>query len=164
MGADADPTELDELDPLPLGAAPAAEDLDLTAVLHALSDPIRLRIVAGLADGAEHACGSVQLPIVKSTKSHHLRVLRDAGIISSRVDGKRRMNSLRRADLERRFPGLLDAVLGAQAAAAVTGAQAAAAVTGAQAAAAVTGAQASVLPDARAIPADVSALPGARAS
>ena len=40
------------LDPIP---HPAREDLDLTAVLHALSDPMRLRIVAGLAGRATRA-------------------------------------------------------------------------------------------------------------
>jgi DNA-binding transcriptional ArsR family regulator len=97
-----------------VAAAPAAEpDLDLVEVLQALSDPIRLRIVAKLADGGEYGCNSVELPIVKSTRSHHFSVLREAGVISQRTEGKSRLNRLRRAELEQRFPGLLDAVLGA---------------------------------------------------
>ena len=48
----------------------------------------------------------------KSTLTHHFRVLREAGVIEQRADGTARLNSLRREDLEQRFPGLLDAVLG----------------------------------------------------
>ncbi len=93
---------------------PAAADLELSAVLHALSDPLRLRIVAALADGGERSCGSFELPIVKSTCTHHFRVLREAGVVSQRVAGKSKLNALRREDLESRFPGLLAAVLGAE--------------------------------------------------
>jgi DNA-binding transcriptional ArsR family regulator len=88
-----------------------SDTLDLAAVLHALSDPIRLRIVAQLADGEEHNCGSFGLPIAKSTCSHHFRVLREAGIVQQRIDGKCRLNRLRTEQLEQRFPGLLAAVL-----------------------------------------------------
>jgi DNA-binding transcriptional ArsR family regulator len=91
---------------------PAGSDtLDLATILHALSDPIRLLIVAKLADGQEHTCGSFGLPIAKSTSSHHFRVLREAGIVQQRIDGKCRLNRLRAEQLEQRFPGLLDAVL-----------------------------------------------------
>jgi DNA-binding transcriptional ArsR family regulator len=86
-------------------------ELELAGVLHALSDPIRLRIVAQLADGEEHTCGSFGLPIAKSTKSHHFRVLREAGVVCQRIDGKNRLNRLRRDVLEERFPGLLDSIL-----------------------------------------------------
>lgn len=87
--------------------------LELTTVLQALADPIRLRIVAALADDREWTCGSLELPIAKSTKSHHLRVLGEAGIVSRRVEGKCRMIRLRRAAVEARFPGLLESVLAA---------------------------------------------------
>lgn len=85
--------------------------LDLATILHALSDPVRLLMIAQLADGQEHTCGSIDLPVSKSTRSHHSRVLREAGIIAQRVDGKCRYNRLRRDELEQRFPGLLDSVL-----------------------------------------------------
>jgi DNA-binding transcriptional ArsR family regulator len=85
--------------------------LDLATILHALSDPLRLRIVAQLADGSEHTCGSFGLPIAKSTCSHHFRVLREAGVVSQRIDGKCRLNRLRSEQLNERFPGLLAAVL-----------------------------------------------------
>lgn len=92
---------------------PAAAELELSAVLHALSDPLRLRIVAALADGSERSCGSFELPIVKSTCTHHFRVLREAGVVAQRSAGKTKLNRLRREDLESRFPGLLAAVLAA---------------------------------------------------
>lgn len=97
--------------------APAeVTSLELGAVLHALSDPIRLAIVEELADEGELCCGAFELPITKSTCSHHFRVLREAGVISTRVDGKNRLNALRRDALEERFPGLLDAILHARSA------------------------------------------------
>jgi DNA-binding transcriptional ArsR family regulator len=94
---------------------PDCEALELAAVLHALSDPMRLRIVAALAGGQERSCKSIDLPVVKSTCTHHFRVLREAGVIRQRVEGTTRLNSLRRKDLDERFPGLVDAVLSAHA-------------------------------------------------
>jgi DNA-binding transcriptional ArsR family regulator len=91
---------------------PEPAEIDLSAVLHALSDPMRLRIVARLAvQGGEHTCGSFKLPIVKSTCTHHFKVLREAGLIRQRVVGTKRVNSLRREEIEARFPGLLAAVV-----------------------------------------------------
>jgi DNA-binding transcriptional ArsR family regulator len=92
---------------------PATGEIELAGVLQALSDPIRLRIVVALRAGDELSCKSIDLPVVKSTCTHHFRVLREAGVIRQRHEGTSRLNSLRRADLDRRFPGLLDAVLGA---------------------------------------------------
>ena len=91
---------------------PAPDQIEIAAVLHALSDPIRLRIVAALAAGQERSCKSIDLPVVKSTCTHHFRVLREAGVIRQRQEGTARLNSLRRDDLDARFPGLLEAVLG----------------------------------------------------
>jgi len=67
--------------------------------------------VKELAAGGEQACGAMPLPVSASTRSHHLRILREAGLTVTRVEGTQRMVSLRRDDLESRFPGLLDAVL-----------------------------------------------------
>ena len=92
---------------------PEVGDIELPAVLHALSDPVRLQIVAGLASGEERPCGSVALPVTKSTRSHHFRVLREAGLIRTRQVGTSRLSALRRDDLEARFPGLLATVLSA---------------------------------------------------
>jgi DNA-binding transcriptional ArsR family regulator len=94
---------------------PSREQIELPAVLHALSDPQRLRIVRELSDdpGTARPCGSFDLGVTKSTCTHHFRVLREAGVISQHEAGTARLNSLRREDLEQRFPGLLDAVLSA---------------------------------------------------
>jgi DNA-binding transcriptional ArsR family regulator len=92
---------------------PPVADLELAAVLHALSDPIRLRIVRDLAERGACNCGTFAVPVAKSTLSHHLRVLRDAGVTFTEPVGTARVVSLRRADLDTRFPGLLDAVLAA---------------------------------------------------
>ena len=93
-------------------AHPNRADLELGAVLHALSDPVRLKIVAALAgvDG-EANCGSFDVPVTKSTCTHHFKVLREAGVIHQRQEGTSRLNSLRRDDLEACFPGLLETVL-----------------------------------------------------
>jgi DNA-binding transcriptional ArsR family regulator len=72
---------------------------------------MRLQIVRDLADGRERTCKSFDLPVVKSTCTHHFRVLREAGVIRQRLEGTTRLNSLRREDLDHRFPGLLDSVL-----------------------------------------------------
>jgi DNA-binding transcriptional ArsR family regulator len=91
---------------------PTVEELELEAVLHALSDPQRLRIVAALAEDAlPRRCGSFDLLVTKSTLTHHFRVLREAGVIRQQEEGTSRFNSLRRDDLGARFPGLLEAIL-----------------------------------------------------
>jgi DNA-binding transcriptional ArsR family regulator len=91
---------------------PKRSEIELTGVMHALSDPTRLSIVQELADGHEQACGTFAVDVGKSTLSQHFKVLRDAGLVTTRVDGTTRMQTLRRADLDARFPGLLDAILG----------------------------------------------------
>jgi DNA-binding transcriptional ArsR family regulator len=91
---------------------PTPEDIELATVLHALSDPQRLRIVRELsADPEPRPCGAFDVDVSKSTCTHHFRVLREAGVIEQEVLGTSRLNSLRREDLDARFPGLLDAVL-----------------------------------------------------
>lgn len=94
-------------------AHPTVAEIQLAAVLHALSDPMRLKIVTGLAGGGTRTCKSFELPVTKSTCTHHFRVLRDAGVIRQRLEGTTRLSSLRREELEQRFPGLIDAVLSA---------------------------------------------------
>jgi DNA-binding transcriptional ArsR family regulator len=93
---------------------PSREELEIAGVLHALSDPQRLSIVRDLAeDPTPRRCGSFDLCVTKSTLTHHFRVLREAGVIDQREEGTARLNTLRREDLDARFPGLLDAVLAA---------------------------------------------------
>jgi DNA-binding transcriptional ArsR family regulator len=93
---------------------PSCDELELSAVLHALSDPARLAIVRWLAQGDECTCGMFDLGLSKPTLSHHFRVLREAGVVRTRPEGRRRMLSLRADDLNERFPGLLEAVLSAR--------------------------------------------------
>ena len=90
---------------------PAAGELELPDVLQALSDPVRLTIVRELAAGGEQACGAMPLGVSASTRSHHFKILREAGLTVTRVHGTQRLVTLRRADVDRRFPGLLAAVL-----------------------------------------------------
>ena len=94
-------------------AHPELDDIELSTVLHALSDPVRLRIVAGLARADDLSCGSFELPVTKSTCTHHFKVLREAGIIRQRHRGTARLNTLRREELDARFPGLLATILDA---------------------------------------------------
>jgi DNA-binding transcriptional ArsR family regulator len=94
---------------------PARGELELSAVLHALSDPARLEIVRRLAAGDEPPCGTFSLGLSKATLSHHFKVLRECGVVRTRPEGRKRLLSLRVDDLEARFPGLLRAVLTATA-------------------------------------------------
>jgi DNA-binding transcriptional ArsR family regulator len=90
---------------------PALEEITLAAVMAALSDHVRVEIVRQLAADGERTCGSFDLGVSKATRSHHMRVLRQAGITHTRAEGTHRHVSLRRDDVDARFPGLLDAVL-----------------------------------------------------
>lgn len=94
---------------------PATEDIELAQVMHALADPVRLEIVARLERQPGTACAAVSIGIDlhKSTMSHHYQVLREAGVTLTRLEGRTRLVELRRADLDSRFPGLLDSVLAA---------------------------------------------------
>ncbi|GAB4041390.1 ArsR/SmtB family transcription factor [Spirosoma jeollabukense] len=91
---------------------PTTDQITLTGVLHALSDPVRLNFVQCLAKlTSESPCGAIPSPVAKSTMSHHLRVLREAGIIHIRTEGTQSLTSLRQHELEEKFPGVLDSVL-----------------------------------------------------
>jgi DNA-binding transcriptional ArsR family regulator len=92
---------------------PRPEDIELPAVMAALSDPVRVTIVRTLAEQGEMACGAMPLPVSNATRSHHFRVLRAAGLTLTRPVGTYKYVSLRRDCLDERFPGLLDAVLAA---------------------------------------------------
>jgi DNA-binding transcriptional ArsR family regulator len=95
-------------------AHPSREEIELGLVLHALSDSVRLNMVKALASGeTERSCGSFDVPVTKSTCTHHFRVLREAGVIRQRQSGTARLNTLRSEDLEARFPGLLTTILDA---------------------------------------------------
>lgn len=93
---------------------PAASEFALERVLYALSDSIRLEIVRHLARVDAASCGELDGGRPKSTVSHHFKVLREAGLVYTENSGTIHINSLRRADMESRFPGLLAAILSQQ--------------------------------------------------
>ncbi|MGP3940955.1 MULTISPECIES: ArsR/SmtB family transcription factor [Streptomyces] len=96
--------------PLP---EPAVEEIRLETVLGALSDPLRLRIVRKLlleSERFDHTCGWFGLDRPKSSLTHHFKALREAGITRQRQYGLERRSHVRIADLDARFPGLLDLV------------------------------------------------------
>ncbi|MFD4934145.1 ArsR/SmtB family transcription factor [Streptomyces virginiae] len=98
-------------------AHPEEGEIRLDGVLHALSDPVRLSIVLDLAASAQDlACSSFDLPVTKSTTTHHFRVLRESGVVRQAYRGTTKLNALRREELQSLFPGLLDSVLAAAAA------------------------------------------------
>ena len=90
---------------------PPVAELTLERLLHALSDPMRLEIVRHLSRVGVATCGELDAGRPKSSMSHHFRILRDAGLVHTRPEGTVHQNTLRQADLETRFPGLLQAVL-----------------------------------------------------
>jgi len=90
---------------------PSASEFALERVLYALSDSIRLDIVRHLARVESASCGELDGGRPKSTVSHHFKVLREAGLVLTESTGTMHMNSLRRDDIESRFPGLLAAIL-----------------------------------------------------
>lgn len=90
---------------------PDADELLLERVLYALSDSIRLDIVRHLANVASATCGELDGGRPKSTVSHHFKVLRESGLVFTANTGTSHVNTLRRDVIERRFPGLLDAIL-----------------------------------------------------
>ncbi|WP_223777415.1 helix-turn-helix domain-containing protein [Streptomyces sp. 135] len=92
---------------------PFPEEMDLRTVLHALADPLRYGVIARFLRepaGAERTCASFQLPVSKSTTSHHFKVMREAGLLRMVDHGNSRTAVLRREELDERFPGLLDLV------------------------------------------------------
>jgi DNA-binding transcriptional ArsR family regulator len=89
---------------------PPASALDLPTILRTVGDPVRLEIVRLLADGRPRICGQLQeaLGLAASTGSYHLRLLREAGVTRTTARGTQREITLRREELEDRFPGLLE--------------------------------------------------------
>ncbi|WP_245231804.1 ArsR/SmtB family transcription factor [Streptomyces novaecaesareae] len=93
---------------------PGLEDVSVQQVLEALADPARRSVVRTLAhSGTDLSCGSFDLPVGRSTSSHHFSVLREAGLLRQYYIGTTKMNALRTTELEHRFPGLLTAVIAA---------------------------------------------------
>ena len=93
---------------------PSVDEVSLQQLLEALVDPVRRSVVRQLADaGQDKSCGTFDLPVSRSTSTHHFNVLREAGLIRQHYVGTTKYNSLRRDEIERRFPGLLDSLLAA---------------------------------------------------
>ena len=91
---------------------PEPEQILLENVLFALGNPLRLAIVRQIADGSESSCNTLRpQDVAKSTMTHHWRVLRDSGVIWQRTQGRENIISLRREDLDARFPGLMTTLL-----------------------------------------------------
>ena len=94
--------------------SPELEDVDVLTVLQALSDPVRLEMVRQLANCPAQGglqCGQMKLPVKKAAASHHLKVLYEAGLVDGEKQGVHKIITLRRKELDQRFPGLLDSVL-----------------------------------------------------
>lgn len=90
---------------------PSADDIGLDGLLHALADPARRAIVAKLLAQGEMNCGESCGDMAPSTISHHHRILRESGLIRSEKRGVAVVSSVRQAEIEARFPGLLTVVL-----------------------------------------------------
>lgn len=92
---------------------PLRDEISLPKVLHALSDPVRMEIVIKIARAGQIACGAFDIPMPKSTLSHHFKVLRESGVVACRREGNVLINSIRVEDLEARFPGVISAIIAA---------------------------------------------------
>jgi DNA-binding transcriptional ArsR family regulator len=90
---------------------PQCEDISLVGVLYALGDSVRLQIVQRLAETGELTCSELDCAVAKSTMSHHFKILRESGLVLTRKEGTQHINTLRTADLEKLYPGLLTVVL-----------------------------------------------------
>ena len=90
---------------------PEPAQLDLSAILDALSDPVRRGIVLRLAECGPHRCSAFLDMGSKTNLTYHTARLREAGLVHMRIEGPSRIVSLRQDDLETRFPGLLAAIL-----------------------------------------------------
>ena len=104
---------------------PDINDVDLGDVLHALADPHRRAVIAALAadpDGVERLCASLEMQVTRSTKTHHWKVLREAGLVYQRDVGNGAYVRLRREEFERRFPGVLAPIVALSTPAAILGA------------------------------------------
>ena len=92
---------------------PEVATLDLAAIMRVLGDPLRIEIVRLVDQEGEILCTELyeRLGLPNSTGSYHLRQLREAGVTRARASGTKRLISVRREDLESRFPDFLDLVI-----------------------------------------------------
>jgi DNA-binding transcriptional ArsR family regulator len=97
---------------------PSIEDVTVEAILHALSDPVRVAIFADIVDSdCSQNCSNflnvTDKAIPKSTLSQHFKALREAGLIRGERIGVEMRNSSRCAEIEKRFPGLISSIVNA---------------------------------------------------
>lgn len=89
---------------------PALKSIHLTSVMNALSDPCRMNIMQQLLENTELACTAIKLNVGKSTASHHFEILRSAGLIRTRIDGVKSLNSVRIDEINQYFPGIINLI------------------------------------------------------
>lgn len=91
---------------------PNIDQVELTDIMYALSDPARVEIIRMIHKaGQPMTCGELNCDRPKSSMSHHFKILRDSGIIETSIEGKEHLNSLRLTEVEKKFPGILKAIL-----------------------------------------------------
>jgi DNA-binding transcriptional ArsR family regulator len=90
---------------------PEREDITIYGILSALSDPTRLEIVRRLAEQTEQCPFDFLAMGSKQNLTHHFKVLREAGLIKARYEGRNKFIWLRRDLIDGMFPGLLDGLL-----------------------------------------------------
>lgn len=91
---------------------PTMDQVELIDIMYALSDPARMEIVACLAKkGKAMTCGELVMNRPKSSMSHHFKILRGAGLVTTLIEGTEHFNSLRLAELEKKFPGVMKSIL-----------------------------------------------------
>ena len=90
---------------------PQCEDISLVGLFYALGDPVRMQIVQRLAATGALTCSDLDCDVAKSTMSHHFKILRESGLVFTRKEGTQHINTLRVADLDRLYPGLLAVAL-----------------------------------------------------
>ncbi len=89
---------------------PEIESVPLEKAMHALSDRSRIAIMRALLEHQELACNELPIELAKATLSHHMGVLRDAGLIVTRVEGTKCLNAIREEAFVHQFPGLLELI------------------------------------------------------
>ncbi len=90
---------------------PQCQDISLVGLFYALGDPVRLKIVRQLAETGSLTCADFECAVAKSTLSHHFKILRESGLVSTRKEGTQHINTLRSEEIDRLYPGLLAVAL-----------------------------------------------------
>ena len=91
---------------------PQCDDISLSGLFYALGDPVRLQIVQRLAENGALTCTELECAVAKSTMSHHFKILRESGLVFTRKEGTQHINTLRREEIDKLYPGLLAVAIG----------------------------------------------------